>query len=293
MTSRRFQSPLLIVGTLLFGILLGQAGQQTVPAAFQAPKTAATPALTMEMRIGSNLYLQTSAEYQAACLQTYRCAADRLLQLQPSIDFNDRPSAVIMDLDETVFDNSSFQTFLYQTRQEYTDELWANYEENYDEDVTLIPGVKRFIEHATKLGVTVVFLSNRLEKYQPSTIAALERLGVAGEKVGERLFLKKDGQGSNKTERRAQVAEKYDVLMLIGDNLRDFSEDFALPKLTDPPATNDILQAVAHRKSEVGRLSGHFGQDWFILPNPVYGEWDKAVKVAPLELMHPTTMPTK
>jgi 5'-nucleotidase (lipoprotein e(P4) family) len=251
------------------------------------------PAFTMEMRIGANLYLQTSAEYQAACLQVYRLAGDRLRQVAARDEAERRQQAVIMDLDETVFDNSAFQTYLYRTGQEYTDELWADYEKNYPQDITLIPGAKQFIDEATALGVRVVFLSNRSERHRSSTSSALRRLGLAGTSLEDRLFLKPIGGSSNKSGRRDEVMARYKVLLLLGDNLRDFAEVFVAPELPDRFTVPDIQAAIAWRKTEVDRAAVHWGVDWFIVPNPVYGEWDKLIKVDPVELMHPTTMPVR
>jgi predicted secreted acid phosphatase len=56
------------------------------------------------------------------------------------------------------------------------------------------------------------------------------------------------------------------------------------------PSPDDALAAIAARKSEVERSSVHWGTNWFILPNPVYGEWEKLIQVDPLTIMHPTSM---
>ena len=99
-------------------------------------KNVDAPVFPMEARLGANVYLQTSAEYRACCYQIYTCAALRLENLLETKCPKPTNPAVVMDLDETVFDNSAFQTFLYKTKQEYTDALWDDYEENYPQDVT-------------------------------------------------------------------------------------------------------------------------------------------------------------
>lgn len=285
----------------MVGVVLGQTGKSDRQADAQVASARAASGRTasagtpfpMQMRVGGNLYLQTSAEYQAACLQVYRCAEYRLRELAESDSFREQRPAVVMDLDETVFDNSSFQTYLYRTGQEYTDELWANYERNFARDVTLIPGAKRFIEEATALGVSIVFLSNRTEDSRTATLSALERLDVAGSNVGDRLILKAGGASSDKSSRRDRVAAQYNVVLLVGDNLRDFAEVFVAPKIPDRPTPQDVLAAITARKAEVERAAVHWGTNWFILPNPVYGEWDKLIKVDPVALMHPTSMPVR
>lgn len=254
----------------------------------------AAPTLTMPGRLGGNLYLQVSAEYRACCIQIYQLAGQRLESILESAKPKIRKPAIVMDLDETVVDNSAFQTFLYQNKLEYTDELWADYEENYPQDVTLIPGVKSFIKKAESLGVTVIYLSNRSEKFKTSTATALEKQGINVAGIEDRLYLKaKDSTSSEKATRREAVAAKYNVLLFFGDNLRDFSESFAAKKLPANATSEDYLAAIKQRQTAADQASSHWGYDWFVLPNPVYGEWDKLIGPDPIAIMHPSSMKLK
>lgn len=266
---------------------VGQSGAQR-PA---SPQHGNAPVFPMEARLGANLYLQTSGEYRACCQTIYRCAADRLGVIVAETGKSEKPLAVVLDLDETVFDNSAFQTFLYRNKLEYTEELWSLYERDYPRDVTLIPGAKEFLARARELGVTPVFLSNRLQANQASTLAALEHLGIKVVDPAKEVFLKVGPKESNKTARREQVAAIYNIVMFLGDNLRDFSEaEFVVPK---PPAGADVAwyrEEIRRRQENADLAVAHWGRDWFILPNPVYGEWDKLVGPDPLALLHPTTM---
>jgi acid phosphatase len=256
-----------------------------------APKHANAPVFPMLARLGANVYLQTSGEYRACCQMIYRCAGDRLATIAAEQTKSEKPLAVVLDLDETVFDNSAFQTFLYRNNLEYTDELWSVYEREHARDVTLIPGAKEFLEKARELGVTPVLLSNRLHENQAGSLAALEHLGIKVLDPAKEVFLKVSPKESNKTARREQVAAQYNVVMFIGDNLRDFSEtEFAAKKAPEGATLDWFLVEIKRRLTEVDKAAAHWGRDWFILPNPVYGEWDKLVGPDPLSLMHPTTM---
>jgi len=310
---------------LLLGVALGRLGTTEKPTNAQTPAaasaqaqapvvpagTVAAPAVAspspfaMSMRIGSNLYLQTSPEYRALCYQTYKSAK---LRLEAIVADDKQPDelVVVMDLDETVFDNSAFQTYLYRTNQEYSDTLWANYEENYGKDVTLVPGAAHFIQMARLMKVNVVFVSNRLQKYQASTVATMKRLGLDRllnhRDLNELMYLKREPIGSEpsapseKTTRREQIGARFRIAMLVGDNLRDFSDVFAKQKKQLPAApavatAQDVLELIDVRKALVDESVAHWGTDWFVLPNPVYGEWDRVIKVDPIELMHKTSMP--
>jgi 5'-nucleotidase (lipoprotein e(P4) family) len=273
---------------------VSQSGAQRPVApttAEQPPKHANAPVFPMQARLGANMYLQTSGEYRACCLTIFRSAGDRLAAIVAELSKDGKTPAVVLDLDETVFDNSAFQTFLYQNNLEYTDELWSVYEREHPRDVTLIPGAREFLDKARSLGVTPVYLSNRMQINQAGSLATLEHLGIKITDPAKELFLKVSPKESNKTARRAQIAELYNVVMYVGDNLRDFSEtEFAAKKPPEGVGADWYVEETRRRKIEADMAAEHWGRDWFVLPNPVYGEWDKLIGPDPLSLMHPTTM---
>jgi acid phosphatase len=262
-----------VLGVVVGWWLCATTGQST--RAGLEPPAAVNP---QEKTLDANLYVQTAAEYRACCLQTYQCAGDRLELLLKSPWPRGLKPAVIMDLDETVLDNARFQTFLDKERLEYKDALWDVWEKDYPDEVGLVPGAKAFIERAEKLGATVAYISNRSEKFRDSTKRALElnKLNVAD--LDARLFLKTES--SDKSARRERVMAKYRVLLLLGDNLRDFSEVFVVPKLK-PDEDEKQRAEIAARWQKVDEAAGHWGVDWFILPNPVYGEWQKLYGAQP------------
>lgn len=273
---------------------VGHSGAQrpaAPPTKERSPKHGNAPVFPMEARLGANIYLQTSGEYRACCLMIYRSAGERLAAIVKEHPKDGKPLAVVLDLDETVFDNSAFQTFLYRNNLEYSDELWSVYERDHPRDVKLIPGAKEFLEKARALGVTPVLLSNRLQVNQAGTLAALEHLGIKVDDPAKELFLKVSPKESNKTARREQVAALYSIVMFLGDNLRDFSEaEFAAKKPPEGAGIDWYLEEIRRRQTETDKAADHWGRDWFVLPNPVYGEWDKLIGPDPLSLMHPTTM---
>jgi 5'-nucleotidase (lipoprotein e(P4) family) len=234
------------------------------------PSPPAAPPLPMDSRLASNVWLQTSGEYRACCLQVYQSATRRLEEILHS----NKPSkpAVVMDLDETVLDNSAFQNALYKHKLEFSQQRWDLYEEKYTDEVGLIPGAQAFIQRAMLLGVTVVYITNRTEPYRKSTEQILARHSLGGEGT---LLLREKGGPSDKSARREEIATRYNVLMYFGDNLRDFSDSFAEKKLTKSAPLEKQLESIRTRLAQVDAASCHWGVDWFVLPNPVYGEWDR------------------
>jgi 5'-nucleotidase (lipoprotein e(P4) family) len=278
---------------MFVGWLLGNLAPTGILADETPAKKVEATVFPMASRVGSNIYLQTSAEYRACCSGIYKSAELRLATVLEKVCAKMANPAIVMDMDETVFDNSAFQTFLYKNNLEYTDPLWDDYEENYPQDVTLIPGAMRFIEKAEAWGVTVVFISNRSEQFKKSTEAALEKNGINTCKLSSRLFLRAKGGTKDKSARRDAVAAKYNVLMYFGDNLRDFSEIFLASGLPNNPAPEDCLAAIRQRAALADDALCYWGVDWFVLPNPVYGEWEKLIGPDPKAIMHPTSMKPK
>jgi 5'-nucleotidase (lipoprotein e(P4) family) len=240
--------------------------------------------------LDANVYTHASAEYRACCLTIYAAAGYRLEELVGGAYPPYERPAVVMDLDETVLDITSFQTFLYENGLDYTTALWSAYEQVGVEEVRLVPGVREFIDKAEALGVSVVYLSNRNEANRVYTIAALERLGLSVNGIDERIYLKPTGGSSDKSPRRDAIAARYNVLMIFGDNLRDFSEVFKPERPAGDVTPADYTAAIDARDRAVDDAQCHWGVDWFVLPNCMYGEWEKLVSPNPVDVMRPTSM---
>lgn len=248
-----------------------------------------------EPLLQANLYMQNSAEYRAACLQTYGWAESmlrlkvRAAKAQMERDHSNKPLAVVLDLDETVVDNSAFQSYLDRTAKNYAEADWNRHEQN-PKDLGLVPGALEFLKAAEALGVRPVYISNRWTKNQSHTIEGLKMLGINVEGIDHRILLREEGKSSDKTERRALTEKLYNVLMYVGDNLRDFSDEFAVPRVdaNDYPA---LQKEVAKRKTTVDKRWDKWGSEWVILPNPVYGEFDKLKGTDPHKMLRPSTLP--
>ncbi len=231
--------------------------------------------------LDASLYMLTSAEYRAACHQCFRWA-EMIVQLKQQLrraesdSANSKPLAVVMDLDETILDNGWFQSQQIKDRVAFDMQRWSTWEEQGAEKVRVIPGAVAFIKKLRELGVAPVFISNRNNKALKQTMETLERFEIS---VPENQILLADDQtGSDKTSRRAKVEELFDVVLYLGDNLRDFDERFKF----------NAISGIEGRNQVVEELSGKFGIEWIILPNPSYGEWTKAFRndASDLELLY-------
>jgi 5'-nucleotidase (lipoprotein e(P4) family) len=229
--------------------------------------------------------METSVEYRASALETYRSGKSALVRalkdphwtaaLEQAGDFSKRPPAVIMDLDETVLDNSPFEARLAASGQDYADKAW-------DEWVTehaagLVPGAKDFLEFARAKKVTPIYITNRVcdpTKADDPTAQMLRKLGLPVDPAPEHLFCD-DGNKGDKTERRTKCAAKFRILLMFGDQLGDF--------LKIPPASANL----GGRDKLFAANEKLWGERWFQLPNPTYGSWEAAVGfTVPEKLTH-------
>lgn len=239
-------------------------------------------------RRGSDLYsilwVQGSSEYKANTTQTYNTAAGNLeavlansagtALLEQTGSYGSLPPAVIMDIDETVLDNSQYHFQLLEERAEYSPATW-------DQWVSLkqakpIPGAVDFIHYADSIGVEVIFITNRecRERKASSdkcpqkqeTIDNLKQVGVTTVDAADLLMKnEQEGWSSEKKGRRMVVAENFRVIMLFGDDLSDFL----------PHVQNNIT--AEQRAGLVARHGKKWGVVWYILPNPKYGSWTRVM----------------
>jgi 5'-nucleotidase (lipoprotein e(P4) family) len=234
-------------------------------------------AVAADDNLNAVLWMQRSEEYRALSEQTYRAAADRLDEALKQANWDalvpeERGNvakglkpAVVMDVDETVLDNSPYQARLIRDNQEYDEVTWSNWVA--EKKAKAVPGVVDFAKAANAKGVTILYISNRAQHLQEATLANLRAVGmpVADDSVflGLGTFVKDCEQnGSEKNCRRRLAGQKYRVLMQFGDQLGDFVQVIA----NTPQGRGDLLT----------QYHDWFGERWWMLPNPSYGGWEPA-----------------
>ncbi len=213
---------------------------------------------TSEYLINATLWVQRSAEYRACCYQSFNFAKLALDSNLKTVK-KDKPSAVVLDIDETVMDNSYFEAYLVQNDTSYTKENWKEWSDK--QCATATPGAIEFLEYAKSKNVEIVYITNRRENESEATIANMEKAGFPEVKA-ENFYFRTDE--SSKDARRAMVAEKYNIILLVGDNLADFDS------MLDDRSVNDGFDNVDNLKDQFGSL-------FIVLPNPMYGNWEKSL----------------
>lgn len=266
---RRFVVVLAVAGTLAC-----HTAQQP-PAT--APAPAAAPAATSERHTHENLngvlWMQTGAEYGASALQAYRAARVQLdaalndktwtAAVEQTGDPSALPPAVVLDLDETVIDNSAFAARQMLGGGRYTPASWVAWAE--ERKATAIPGAVEFLKYARSKGVTAFYITNRDHQIEQVTRENLAKLEIPVEASRDTVLTRNENgwTQSDKSARRQAVAANYRILLLVGDNFEDFIAG--------------TLTTVENRFTILDKYADYWGAKWVILPNPTYGSWETAI----------------
>ena len=206
----------------------------------------------------ATLWFQRASECKALYYQAFNLAKFSL-DKQLATNNNLKPKAVVVDIDETVLDNSPFETNSIRTGEAFTAAAWKEWVEMAKAAPT--PGSLEFLKYAESKGVETFYISNRSVDDIEKTIQNLQAFGFPYADK-DHILLKSDT--SVKTKRRNLVSESHDILILAGDNIGDFDE---------------ILEdrSTAFGFAKVDDMKEQFGKRFIVLPNPMYGSWEKEV----------------
>ena len=244
----------LAVASLL---LLAMPACKTQPK--DLPPVAHTSVGQREYLVQATLYQQHASEYRALCYQTFLLAREKAAQILTVSRFA-KPPAVVLDIDETVLDNSPYAGWQIKTDQPYTPESWAEWTAMANADT--VPGALGFCRWAKERGVEVFYVSNRRSNEMEATLRNLSRHGFPNADTAH-VLLRTDV--SNKEPRRQKVLSTNSIIMLIGDNLNDIDESFE-------------GKSNPERDKLVDKNQGSWGNSWIVLPNPGYGAWEAAMQ---------------
>jgi acid phosphatase len=279
-----------IAGAVLAAVLaccVVSCSARTAPPAAPPPSDAAARAASAgtpvrrhtHENLNAVLWMQQSVEYQivaeglyAHALHLLRAAleksrSDRSWSAaveQRGGDYSALPPAVVMDLDETVLDNSPSQAAaVIADEGEFNTKAWGEWVGK--KAAGGVPGAIRFVREARTLA-RVVFVTNRTAAEEPATLENLAALGLPTE-ASDVLTLGEAGPNgttwvADKTARRALVASTHRILLLVGDDLGDFVS-----------VAGQNLEA---RRATAREFASYWTDRWVALPNPAYGSWERA-----------------
>jgi 5'-nucleotidase (lipoprotein e(P4) family) len=239
----------------------------TSSTAQQAGSAQARVAADNEYQAGATLYMQKAGEYRALAYQAFNLArwqldADLAGKNKNEIPKPDhkKPRAVMVDIDETVLDNSPAQAYNIRNRLPFDLKTWYAWGEM--RKAKAIPGAVDFAAYAQRKGVKIFYVSNRDDVQKQATIDNLKNVGFP-DVSADNVMLRTAGE-SSKEGRRQIIMQKYRIVFSIGDNLDDHSQVFE-------------RKPVLERFAEVDKAKDLFGKRYIMLPNAMYGTWENAI----------------
>ncbi len=209
-----------------------------------------------EHTVQALLWQQQSAEYKALTHQAYNLAKMYLDNALANKKENSKPLAIVTDIDETVLDNSPYNARMVKYDVDYTSSTWNAW--GKEAKAKAVPGALDFFNYADSKGVAVYYISNRKIIQLEETIANLKTKGFPKANTNT-VLLRTTTNG--KEIRRNDVEKTHEIIMLLGDNLSDFSDLFD-------------NQPTKKRNNLVEELKSKFGKKFIVLPNPMYGDWE-------------------
>jgi len=264
------------IAGLLLGSLTAVACLLSLPACDKTPTTH-DPSKDLGL-----IWVKQSAEYVASARQVYLTATmalpgfieDKTWSALPTQEnAGHLPTAIILDVDETVVSNVDFQLIYERPYANWKRDEWTR-----STNATPVPGVKDFIDAARARGVSVFFVTNRpceliegIDASCPQKQSTLDDISEVGIKSDAEHVMLSEEQGWNreKSGRRNLIAQTHRVIMLIGDEVGDF-----LPCMRNRPVAP--CTEAANNESRATAVTEHafyWGNGWYILPNPMHGAW--------------------
>ncbi|PKF74786.1 5'-nucleotidase, lipoprotein e(P4) family [Chryseobacterium sp. PMSZPI] len=207
-------------------------------------------------KIYAAFYQQRAAEYEALCLQAYNIAKLRLDEALAQK--SDKPLAIISDIDETFLDNSYYAVERAKMGENYDQKTWEEW--TAKGIARPLTGSQEFYQYAASKGIQVFYVTNRVEQERAGTLKNLKRYNFPLQNDSNLILRSKE---SSKENRRKDIAKNYNIVLLLGDNLADFSNIFD-------------KKSEAERSTAVKNSAADFGKKFIIIPNVGYGDWESS-----------------
>ena len=246
----------------------------TACASRSAPVAVAPAQAGPHENLNAVLWMQTALEYEASAIQAYKLGEIQVeaalkdrswtAAVEQTGDVTALKPAVIVDIDETVLDNSYYQARMIRDNTAYSSTTWDPWVQ--EARATAIPGALAFATFVASRGVTIFYVTNRTANLEEATRRNLRHLGFPLTDGVDTVLTRgerPEWQTSAKGPRRAHVARDYRILLLVGDDLGDFVADAG--------------GTPAERQARTAPQAAWWGERWIMLPNPTYGSWERAV----------------
>lgn len=205
----------------------------------------------------SAAWMYCSGEYRALCYQTYNLV---LKTVQDTAAFQKnvkKPLAIVVDCDETILDNREYEvSVLYSAEKVIGKDLNKWFKKSRSE---IISGAADMLTKIDAMGVEIFYVSNRRKYVMKETLRNMQKLNLPQIDSNHVLLAEKE---SDKQARFDALQKNYSVIAYLGDSLSDFPLGLKNASWTEACA-------------DVDKNAAAFGTKYFLLPNPLYGSWEK------------------
>jgi 5'-nucleotidase (lipoprotein e(P4) family) len=260
----------LALSALLGGLLSLGAQAQTVAtpppaaaAAVPAPNTTGPSGSGVNnLLIGAVAWKQTAAEYRALYYQGYALARLRVQQALAQRKASDKPLAVVSDLDDTVLLPLPYWGHLVSQNKDFFDDaIWDSWIPK--NQMVVAPGAQGFFKYCADNGVEVFYISSR-DQGERTFEYGLNHVKLAGLPYADEAHVTLLRESSNKEKRQDEIAQKFDVVVFLGDNLNDFRRKYYSKNV------DERLRLMEEDREQ-------YGQRYIVFPNPTDGHWMRAI----------------
>ena len=205
---------------------------------------------------------QTAAEYQALYYQAFNIAKVKIDQALANKQEGGKPLCIITDVDDTIMLHNDYWGYLISNDYDFFDDpIWdVRVPTN---TCTAAPGSLDLLKYCEENGVEVFYVTNRNQgdgTYQ----MAIDNLNALSFPYVDTDHVIVQIETSNKETVQTEIAEKYEVILMMGDNLNDFKRAYYV---------SDVDERIALMEAD----KQLFGDRFILLPNPTDGHWIRAI----------------
>lgn len=240
---------------------IGALGALAAALLFAAAPAAAAEG-TGNLLIAAVAWKQTAAEYQALYYQAFNIARLHLDNALRDHKPGDKPLAIVTDVDDTILGANDYWGILIGKDMDFFDDpIWdAWVAENR---FSAMPGAVEFLNYAKDRGVEVFYVTNR-NQGEPTYEFAKKNLESRGFPFVDDDHLIVQVETSNKETPQKKIAEKFEIALMLGDNLNDFQRKY-------------YVKDVDERLKLMEEDKDLYGVKYILLPNPTDGHWLRAI----------------
>ena len=223
--------------------------------------------------LNATLWMQNSVEAKANSVAVFTLARIRLDQaladtnwtaapVEQGAGFQNKPPAIVVDIDETAMDNSGYQAHLAINNTSFDPKTWTAFVNSATSRA--IPGALDFLKYADSKGVKIFYVSNRTAEEEAGTRKNMAALGFPVDNSMDTVLTSREKPDwtSAKGTRRAFIGQTHRILLNLGDNFGDFTDDFR----GDDAERLKVYEANKDR----------WGREWLMIANPAYGSFESA-----------------